>query len=61
MGALKHFWEADKVDLWPKCLIYMAISITLLLWGCKSWVLTKRLNKSRSVSSKVRKKNSKNK
>ena len=39
MGALKHFWRSDKVDTHAKYLIYMAIPLNLLLWGCESWAL----------------------
>ena len=39
MGALKHFWRSNKVDTHAKYLIYMAIPLNLLLWGCESWAL----------------------
>ena len=41
MGALKHFWRSGAVDTHAKYLIYMAIPMNLLLWGCKSWALPK--------------------
>ena len=39
-GALKFFWQANEVDVKSKYLIYMAIPLNLLLWGCD---LMKRL------------------
>ena len=33
----------SQVDLHSKYLIYQAIPINLLLWGCESWALTKVL------------------
>ena len=39
MGALKHFWNNQYVDLIVKYRIFLAIPINLLLWGCKSWAL----------------------
>ena len=41
MGALKFFWLSEKVDILSKYLIYMAVPVNLLLWGCESWALTK--------------------
>lgn len=46
IGALKNFKGAKGVYLRSKVLIYMVITISLLLWGCKSWVLTKVLIKN---------------
>ena len=43
MGALTFYWESQKVYLHSKYLIYQAIPINLLLWGCESWILTKVL------------------
>ena len=43
MGALRFYWKSQKVDLHSKYLIYQAIPINLLLWGCESWALTKVL------------------
>ena len=39
MGALQHFWGDDAVDIHSKYLIYCAIPLNLLLWGCESWAL----------------------
>ena len=42
MGALKFFWSSEKVDIHAKYLIYMAVPLNLLLWGCESWATTKK-------------------
>ena len=39
MGALNHFWSDRTVDDYSKYLIFWAIPINLLLWGCESWAL----------------------
>ena len=39
MGALNHFWSDRTVDDYSKYLIFRAIPINLLLWGCESWAL----------------------
>ena len=49
MGALKFFWDSDEVDIRSKYLIYMAIPMNLLTWGCESWALTKILIKKLEV------------
>ena len=49
MGALKFFWDSDEVDIQSKYLIYMAIPMNLLTWGCESWALTKILIKKQEV------------
>lgn len=41
MGALNFFWQAKEVEVRSKYQIYMAIPLNLLLWGCKSWDITK--------------------
>ena len=41
MGALNFFWQAKEVDVKSKYLIYMAMPMNLLLWGCESWAMTK--------------------
>ena len=38
-GALNHFWTDRAVDDYSKYLIFWAIPINLLLWGCESWAL----------------------
>ena len=45
MGPLNCFWDSDHVDIGAKVLIYLAIPVNLLLWGCQSWALTKVLTK----------------
>ena len=49
MGALKFFWDSDKVDIPSKYSIYMAIPMNLLTWGCESWTLTRVLIKKLEV------------
>ncbi|EJK50713.1 hypothetical protein THAOC_30243, partial [Thalassiosira oceanica] len=34
MGALKHFFNNEHVDTYTKHLIFKAIPLNLLLWGC---------------------------
>jgi len=43
MGALKHFWRNPYADTRAKHLIFLAIPINLLLWGCESWALRESL------------------
>ena len=40
MGALRNFFKCDKVSLYAKRLIYLAIPVNLCLWGAESWALT---------------------
>ena len=37
------------MDISAKVLIYLAIPVNLLLWGCQSWALTKVLTKKIEV------------
>ena len=39
MGALKLFFNKKEVSTYSKYLIFMAIPINLLLWGCENWSL----------------------
>ena len=39
MGALNHFWSDRAVDDYNKYLIFWAIPINLLMWGCASLAL----------------------
>ena len=39
IGALDHFWKDISVNLYRKYWIFLAITINILLWGCKSWAL----------------------
>ena len=43
MGALKNFWDNPHVDLYSKFLIFRAIPLNLLLWGCETWSMRKQL------------------
>ena len=45
MGVLIFLGKQMKQIYGSGYLIYMAISIILLLWGCESWSLTKKLKK----------------
>jgi hypothetical protein len=38
-GALTKFWYNQHVDTYSKYLIFRAIPMNLLLWGCKAWSL----------------------
>ena len=49
MGALKRFWNNRHVDYYSKYLIFMAIPINLLLFGCESWALRKALLRKMEV------------
>jgi hypothetical protein len=42
MGAAKTFFDNKDVDKRIKAQIYVAGPLNALLWGCKSWNLTKR-------------------
>ena len=42
-GALTKFWYNRHVDTYSKYLIFRAIPMNLLLWGCESWSLRKSL------------------
>jgi hypothetical protein len=39
MGALKEVWQNPHLDIYSKYLLFQAIPINLLLWGCKTWLL----------------------
>ena len=41
MGALKNIWDDPHVDLYSKYLLFLAIPIDQLLWGCGSWAFKK--------------------
>ena len=57
MGALNHFFGRNEVNIYSKYLIFMAIPINLLLWGCESWALRVDLSRKleRFVNRKIRK------
>ena len=57
MGALNHFFGRNEINIYSKYLIFMAIPISLLLWGCESWALRVDLSRKleRFVNRKIRK------
>ena len=42
-GALTKFWYNRHVDTYSKYLIFRAIRMNLLVWGCEAWSLRKSL------------------
>ncbi len=43
MGALKEVWRNPHLDTYSKYLLFWAIPMNLLLWGCKNWSLQQAL------------------
>ena len=43
MGALKNVWDNLHMDIYSKYLLFRAIPMNLLLWGCETWSLRKTL------------------
>jgi hypothetical protein len=43
MGALKEVWHNPHLDVYNKYLLFRAIPMNLLLWGCKTWSLRQSL------------------
>ena len=43
MGALKNVWNSPHLDIWSKYLLFCAIPMNLLLWGCETWSMRKAL------------------
>ena len=43
MGALKEVWRNPHLDTYSKYLLFRAIPMNLLLWGCESWSLQQEL------------------
>ena len=43
MDALKDFFSRKEVSTQSKYLIFMAVPVSLLLWGCESWAVRKVL------------------
>ena len=39
MGALKNVWNNPHMEIYSKYLLFRAIPINLLLWGCETWSL----------------------
>ncbi len=49
MGALKHVWDSPHLDIWSKYLLFRAIPMNLLLWGCKTRSMRKALSNKLEV------------
>jgi hypothetical protein len=43
MGALKEVWHNRHLETYSKYLLFRAIPMNLLLWGCKIWSLRQAL------------------
>jgi hypothetical protein len=43
MGALKEVWQNPHLKIYSKYLLFWAILMNLLLWGCKRWSLQQSL------------------
>jgi len=39
MGALKNVWNNPHMEIYSKYLLFRAIPMNLLLWGCETWSL----------------------
>ena len=39
MGSLQHLWADKAVNVHSNYLIFCAIPVNLVLWGCESWAL----------------------
>ncbi len=39
MEALKEVWRNQHLDIYSKYLLFRAIPMNLLLWGCETWSL----------------------
>jgi hypothetical protein len=49
MGALKNVWNLAHLDIWSKYLLFRAIPMNLLLWGCETWLMRKALSNKLEV------------
>jgi hypothetical protein len=49
MGALKNVWNSPHLDIWSKYLLFCAIPMNLLLWGCEAWSMRKSLSNKLEV------------
>ncbi len=49
MGALKNIWDSPHLDIWSKYLLFRAIPMNLLLWGCETWSMRKALSNKLEV------------
>ena len=43
MGAIKKVWDCAHMGRYNKYLLFRAIPVNLLLWGCKTWSLRQTL------------------
>ena len=43
MGALKKVWRNHHHETYSKYLLFRAIPVNLLLWGCENWSLQQSL------------------
>ncbi len=43
MGALKTVWNCPHLNIFSKYLLFRAIPMNLLLWGCKTWSIRQAL------------------
>jgi hypothetical protein len=43
MGALKEVWRNPHLNTYSKYLLFRAILVNLLLWGCENWSLRQSL------------------
>ncbi len=50
MGALKEVWHNPHLNTYSKYLLFRAIPINLLLWGCENWLLCKSFFHQLAVS-----------
>jgi hypothetical protein len=39
MGALTEVWQNPHLNLYRKYILFWAIPMNLLLWGCETWLL----------------------
>ncbi len=49
MGALKNVCNSPNLDICSKYLLFWAIPMNLLLWGCKTWSMQKALSNKLEV------------
>ena len=40
VAALINVWRNPHIDLWMKKQLYIALPLSIALWGCESWTLT---------------------
>ncbi len=49
MVALKNVWDSPHLDIWSKYLLFHAIPMNVLLWGCETWSVRKALSNKHEV------------